>query len=390
MSMNYVCLTPHFPPNYHLFAVNLARMGVRVLGLADEPYEWLKPELKAALTEYYRVEDMHNYDQLLRACGYLTHRYGKIDRIDSHTEYWMETEAHLRSDFNIFGPKEDQVADIKRKSFMKHAFVKAGVAVARGEVTHSLKEARLLVEQVGYPIVAKPDVGVGAANTFKIAREEELERFFATKPPADYILEEFVDGPVCTFDGLADKDGTPVFYSSLQYSQGIMETVNEDLHIYYYIRREIPPDLEEAGRRVLKAFDIRERFFHIEFFRSSRDGQLVGLELNMRPPGGPTIDMWNYASEIDLYWEWANVVVNNRFAEDYARKYHCCYVGRKFNKNYLHTHEEVLDAFGYCIVHHEQMSPVFSMAMGDYTYIVRSPDLDEVLAAARFIQQTGD
>jgi len=146
--MNYVCLTPHFPPNYYLFAVNLARMGVRVLGLADEPYEWLKPELQGALTEYYRVDDMRNYDLLLRACGYLTHRYGKIDRLDSHTEYWMETEARLRSDFNVFGPKEDQVARIKRKSFMKQAFVKAGVAppdalfpAAPGVVTHAADAA---------------------------------------------------------------------------------------------------------------------------------------------------------------------------------------------------------------------------------------------------------
>ena len=48
---------------------------------------------------------MHNYDELLRACGYFTHRYGKIDRLDSHTEYWMETEARLRTDFNVPGPR---------------------------------------------------------------------------------------------------------------------------------------------------------------------------------------------------------------------------------------------------------------------------------------------
>ena len=76
-----------------------------------------------------------------------------------------------------------------------------------------------------------------------------------------------------------------------------METVNEDRHIYFYNLREIPADLEEAGRRVLKAFDVRERFFHFEFFRSRPDGRVVALEVNMRPPGGPIIDMYNYAHD---------------------------------------------------------------------------------------------
>ena len=102
--MNFIFLSPHFPPNFYLFCVQLSALGVNVLGIADEPYELLRPELKRSLREYFRVHDMHNYDELLRACGYFIHRYGRIDRIDSHNEYWLETEADLRTDFNVFGP----------------------------------------------------------------------------------------------------------------------------------------------------------------------------------------------------------------------------------------------------------------------------------------------
>lgn len=384
--MNYVYLSPHFPPNYYLFAVNLARLGVNVLGLADEPYEALHPELKAALAEYYRVSDMHNYDDMLRACGYFTHRHGKLDRLDSHIEYWLETEARLRTDFNVPGPKLNDIARIKRKSLMKATFVQHGVPVARGAVVHSLGEARALIAETGYPVVAKPDIGVGAVNTFKISDDASLERFFATKPPAEYLLEAFVQGDINTFDGLADKDGNPVFFGSLRYSQGVMEVVNEDGHIYYFTQREVPADLEEAGRRILKAFDVRERFFHFEFFRQE-DGSLVALEVNMRPPGGPSLDMYNYAADVDLYWGWANVVANNRFIDAYNRKYFCCFVGRKYSKPYVRSHEEIMDAFGYCIVHHQAMPPIFSLAMGDYYYLVRTPDYDEMLAAAHFIHE---
>jgi hypothetical protein len=54
---------------------------VNVLGIADEPYDQLSPELKESLTEYYLVNDMHNYDEVLRACGYFTHKYGKLDAV---------------------------------------------------------------------------------------------------------------------------------------------------------------------------------------------------------------------------------------------------------------------------------------------------------------------
>ena len=117
--MNHIYLSPHFPPNYYLFCAHLRRMGVNVLAIADEPVEWLQPEVREAVTEYYRVDDMHSYDQLVRACGYFTHRYGKLNRIDSHTEYWMETEARLRTDFNIVGPKIADLSSVQRKSLMK-------------------------------------------------------------------------------------------------------------------------------------------------------------------------------------------------------------------------------------------------------------------------------
>ncbi len=386
--MNFVFLSPHFPPNYYLFAVRLRELGVNVLGLADEPYESLRPELRSALSEYYRVGNMHNYDEMVRALGYLTHRHGKIDRIDSHNEYWLETEARLRTDFNIFGIDARQIATIKRKSLMKRTFIKAGVAVARGRVVRTPAAARRLIAEVGYPVVAKPDVGVGAAKTYKIGNESELTTFFAQKPAVDYIMEEFIQGEICSFDGLADREGNLVFYTAHQYSQGIMETVNNDELIYYYSLREIPADLEHAGRTTAKAFAVRERFFHFEFFRTADRG-IVALEVNMRPPGGLTTDMFNYANDIDVYREWASVVVSNRFAAAYSRSYHCCYVGRKFNRGYARTHDEILAKFGDGrICRHEPISGVFSAALGDYGYLVRSPNLDVVLETVRYIQKS--
>ncbi len=306
--MNFVFLSPHFPPNYYRFAVALKNHGVTVLGLGDENYESLRPELKSALTEYFRVNNMNNYDELLRAVGYFTHRHGKIDRLDSHNEYWLETEARLRTDFNIPGIRNDQIDRVKRKSLMRETYIKAGVKIARGGLVRSMQDALEIIGQTGYPLVAKPDIGVGAAATYKIHNESELKAFFASKLAVDYVFEEFVSGQMVTFDGLTDRDGTPVFLNSMVYSKGIMETVLQDDLVYYYILREIPADLDVLGRCVLGAFDVRERFFHFEFFRQEGTGELIALEVNLRPPGGLTTDMFNFACDFDIYNGWASIL----------------------------------------------------------------------------------
>ena len=114
--MNFVFVSPHFPPNWYLFCVRLREAGANVLGIGDAPYHDLRPELQQALSEYYRVDDLHSYDQLVRALGYLTHRHGKLDRLDSLNEYWLETEARLRTDFNIPGIKKVGHCGVSRRA----------------------------------------------------------------------------------------------------------------------------------------------------------------------------------------------------------------------------------------------------------------------------------
>jgi hypothetical protein len=361
-------------------------MGANVFGVADEHFEHMRPELQAALTEYYRVEDMDNYLQLVRALGYFTYRHGKIDRLDSLNEYWLETEAQLRTDFNIDGLKTYQMAAIKRKSRMKKVFEKAGIDVARGRIVRKLKDAQALIAETGYPVVAKPDIGVGAAKTYKITNQDQLDSFFSEKPPVDYFLEEFIQGQIVSYDGLVDSKGDLIFSTAHFFNIGVMEAVNQNLDIHYYSYREIPPDLELAGRSTVDAFKIRGRFFHFEYFRTA-DDRLVALEVNMRPPGGLTTDMFNYANDIDIYAAWAEMMVHGTAEIPATRPYHVIYVGRKSTRQYTHSHKDVLESCEGELSHHQPIEGVFAAAIGNYGYILRSADLDELIEKAKFIQE---
>jgi biotin carboxylase len=385
--MNLVYLSPHFPYHYYQFCKNLKQLGAIVLGIGDIPAHELAAEVKDALTEYYQVSDMHDYDGLLRACGYYTHRYGKINRFESLNEYWLDTEARIRDDFNIPGVRGCDINLIKRKSRMKERFQSAKIPVADGRVVTTADEARKLIATTGYPVVAKPDIGVGALGTFLINNADDLSRFFTTKPDADYIMEEFIQGTIFSFDGLADVNGDLVFYTAHQFSQGIMETVNEARHIHYTSLRDIPPALEKAGRECVQAFEVQSRFFHIEFFETA-PGTYVALEVNMRPPGGFTTDMFNYACDIDVYNLWAQTMIHGIAPLLYQRKYHCCYASRRERYQYRNSHEAVMALYGAFMVQTVSVPGVFSSALGDYGYIFRAPNMDQIEEIVLFIQET--
>src|SRR5262245_18904814 len=143
--MNVVFLSPHFPPNMYLYCVRLRDAGATVLGIADASHDELRPELRGALTEYFRVDDLSSIDGLVRGLGYLTWRHGRIDRIDSLNEHWLETEAALRDAFDIPGLRAADMQPARRKSAMKAVYQSAGIPVARGRIVATLADARAFV-----------------------------------------------------------------------------------------------------------------------------------------------------------------------------------------------------------------------------------------------------
>ncbi|MBI4422961.1 MAG: carboxylate--amine ligase [Elusimicrobia bacterium] len=387
--MNILYLSPHFPPNYYPFPIHLREFGANVVGLGWGAREELRPELARALSGYCQVADMGNYDHVLKAAAHLVSRVGKLDRVVSQEEHWIDLEAALRLDFNVPGKKPDEIRSIRHKSLMKAVFRRAGLPVAEGELASAPEAGRRLARAAGYPLIAKPDKGVGAHATFKLTGDAELDAFFARKDPAvPYILEEFLEGCIQSFDGLTGRGGEIVFCACHQFSKDIMTVVNQDDHLHYWSLRELPEDLEALGRAAIAAFDIRERFFHLEFIRAPGGG-LTAMEVNARPPGGLTTDMFNYANDVDVYREWANVVVNGRFDASCGRPYHVSYVGRKASRRYAHPHDAVLREHGRAIVAHAPIDSVFRRAIGDYAYLARARTMEELWPVVDYIHEPG-
>ena len=91
----------------------MKKVGINVLGIGQADMTIYRKCLRA-LTEYYRVDSLEDYDAVLKAVAFLTFKYGKIHRLESHNEHWLVQDARLRTDFNIFGLKTEDMGRLKK------------------------------------------------------------------------------------------------------------------------------------------------------------------------------------------------------------------------------------------------------------------------------------
>ena len=373
---NFIFISPNFPDNYWRFCRELQHNGFNVLGIGDSEYYLLSDEVKASLTEYYKVSSLADYDEVFRAVAFFTFRYGRIDWLESNNEYWLESDARLRTDFNITsGFKSKDMPKVKYKSKMKKYYEKAGIKTARYCLATSKHVCEKFIAEVGYPVIVKPDNGVGANGAHKIKNEAELAAFFENKEPVKYIMEEYVSAEVTTYDAIVNGAGEPVFETGNVTPMSLMDVVNDGGNCLFYIQKELPDDVRDAGRRALAAFGVKSRFVHFEFFRLTRDqhigkkGEIVALEVNMRPSGGISPEMMNYANSIDVYKVWADMIAFGNTELKVGTRYYCDYAGRRYVRPYKFSEQDIVDKFGENIKIISRVPQVLAGTMGDVLYI---------------------
>ena len=378
---NVIFLSPNFPTNYWMFCRELNNNGMNVLGIGDCPYDNLAQDLKSSLNEYYKVSSLENYDEVYRAVGFFIHKYGRIDWLESNNEYWLERDAHLRTDFNInTGFHDEDIPRIKYKSKMKEYYKKARIPVARFHLVDDFDGCMAFIQEVGFPVCVKPDNGVGASDTHKLKSEEDLKHFLETKiPNVTYIMEEFIYAEVNSYDAIIDSEGNPMFETGNVTPNSIMDIVNNDDNSIYYIVKDLPEDTRKAGRAAVKAFGVKSRFIHFEFFRLTEDqhigkkGKVVALEVNMRPCGGFTPDMINFAHSTNVYKIWADMVAFDKSTVPVGEHAFCGFAGRRDGKNFVMDHNAIMDKYGVNMKMVGRVPDALADAMGNQMYVATFP-----------------
>lgn len=392
----FLFISPHFPDSYYQFVKAIKKRGFITLGIGDAPYYEIPQGLKDSLDEYYTCYNMDNFDNEVNAVKYFLSKYGQIDYIESNNEYWLEKDAKLREIFNVpNGVRPHQLEFYQHKSLMKQYYEKAGVKVAQWTLVDSLEQMREFVKKVGYPIFAKPDMGVGAEGDFKINNLDDLKHFLEVKNPnVKYIAEQYIDGNIVSFDGVSNSKAEVIFCTSNVFPPSVADVVENKSDIFYYTVPKVNKKLEEIGRRVIKAFNVKNRFFHLEFFvlnkaakNLAKKGEIVALETNMRPAGGYTPDLINFANSVSCYEIYGDSIAydENRQNMNWPKFYAGC-AARRDGVNYVYSDDEVLNKYRLNICHHGRYPQVFSGAMGNRFFMAKFTSLEEIEEFRNFVE----
>ena len=375
---NFIFISPNFPTNYWQFCRELKNNGLNVLGVGDQPYEELLPELKESLNEYYKVASLENYDEVFRAVAFFSFKYGKIDFLESNNEYWLEQDARLRTDFNICtGFKTEDMPRIKYKSKMKEYYQKVDIPVAKYHLVDNIENCKEFIARVSYPVIVKPDNGVGASHTYKLKTDEELEEFFNTKDPAvSYIMEEFIDAEINSYDAIIDSKGEPIYEAGNCTPNSIMDIVNNMDNSLFYIVKDLAEDTKDFGRKTVKSFGVKSRFVHFEFFRLLSDhegigkkGDLMALEVNMRPSGGYTPEMHNFARETDVYKIFADMIAFDSTLKPEGKHHFAAFAGLRDGKDFVLSPDDIRRKFAANLKMERRIPDALSEAMGNQMYL---------------------
>ena len=199
-------------------------------------------------------------------------------------------------------------------------------------------------------------------------------------------MEEFVEAEINSYDAIINSRGEPVFETGNVTPISIMETVNTGGNGIYYIVNELAPDVRDAGRRTVKAFGVKSRFVHFEFFRLTKDqhlgkkGDVIALEVNMRPCGGFSPDMMNYANSTDVYKIWADVMAYDSTLVDTGEKFFCAYAGRRDGKPFLYADDELARMYAANIKDVGRIPDALAPAMGNTYFLANFKTREDMLA----------
>jgi hypothetical protein len=367
--VNFIAISPTFPKYYYNFCDCLKKRGVTVLGIGDVPGESFTEEERQSFSEYCYVPNLENYEDVLKTVAYFIYKYGRIDYIASHNEYWLETEAKLRDDFNIpTGMHSDDVVCVKFKTIMKEICQVHHIPTAPYLKLSTFKKARSFARKIGYPVIVKPDYGMGAMHVHKMKNEVELAHFYTKNRDYDLMMEPYIEAAVETYDGLTNRQGEVIFETSMVFPTSLMEIVNERKDSIAIIQKEVPDDLRQLGKKVLHAFPSQATFFHIECYRLKEDQSLLVGEVNMRLPGSIAIEAINYVHNIDLYDLYAKMLTGEKLSLQADHDHYGVVVGRRDDIQYHYALREIKYKYQKALVMSERIPAIYSDVMGDMSF----------------------
>lgn len=330
--MNVLFFSPGFPAEMPYFARGLARVGVNALGVGDQPPSMLPDAAREGLADYLRVSNLFDEEDVIRAVRQWSKQV-RIDQVECLWEPGMMLAARLREALGLPGMNVEQTIPLRDKSAMKKVLDDAGIRTPRHAKASTDDAIREAAERIGFPICVKPIAGAGSADTYRVDDAEQLEEVIQrVRHVQELSVEEYIEGEEFTYDTICANG--KILYQSVSWyrPRPLIARTEEWISPQTIALRDLDEERirpgVEMGEKVIEALGFQSGFTHMEWFLKD-NGEAVFGEIGGRPPGARSVDIMNYASDIDVFTGWAEAVCHGKFSQQVERKYNAAVIFKR-------------------------------------------------------------
>ena len=331
--MNVILLEPSFPDNQKQFARALAEVGATVIGIGERPKDWLDDDVKEWLSHYEQVDSVTNDVAVERAVRWVQERVW-VDRLEATIEAHTMTAARVREACTIPGTSVRTAFLCRDKPAMKEVLRRC-----RHPVRTVHRHEPPSPEEVRWPSPSRGRLpahrqaarrrgrrGHRAAST----SDEELERALhvveRSRTASSVALEEFIEGHEGFYDTISiDGDDRPRVHLPLlpERARGRCAAAGSRRRSWRRTASTPTPTTARSRRSARPGHRRRSGIgtsaTHMEWFSGPKG--LVFSEIGCRPPGVRAWDLYSVGNDLDLYREWAQLIVHGTTDRRASRRF---------------------------------------------------------------------
>lgn len=324
--MHVAFVEPVFPANQREFVRALAEVGATVVGIGERPKEALDGDLRRWMLHYEQVPSVVDEAAMARAVRWIQQR-APVDRLEATVEAHIMPTARVREACGIPGTSVRTAFLCRDKPAMKQVLREAGVPCARSIGSASREEIEAFAREVGYPLIVKPRDGAGASGTYRVENDNDLREVVhmtGVDHGQSVAVEEFIEGHEAFYDTLTAR-GQVVHEFITHYYPNVLEAMRTRWISPQFVATNrvdsasAYDEVKQLGRKVIAALGIETSATHMEWFYGAKG--LKFSEIGCRPPGVRAWDLYAAGNEIDIYKEWAMLVVHGRPAQQPSRRF---------------------------------------------------------------------
>lgn len=369
--MNCIFISPNYPAGHWHYCAALRAAGYNVLGVGDAGYESFPYELRGNLNDYVRVGDLHDYDEVYRACASLIGRWGRAERIESLNPYWSSLVDALRTEFASKPCSPDDNYAIKaslRSSECGLPVFAAGVSV---------KKAIEFAQNEGFPVLAVP-TKYKTLGIHTVEDTLQLKKLLAKRSGAFIISAQHKGEPV-SVDGFVRDGKAVVCAAHLIVEKGVMYSID--------VSEELAVRAADCASHMLAA----DGFFHIDAVRLTaavkglgKKGDIVFNNISETPGHEYIIDSINAIYSCDVRELWASGKLGD---DELTPKCCAAVVARSFERSYKNAHEKILRRLNIKLIKHGITAEPDRAEFGEYIYIFTGETGAEIRRSIKFITE---